>query len=323
MAWTDLEIANMALVRMGIHKQLTALPDTSSEGKALAVLLPKVKERVLSAYPWSWALRHVTLTAATGAPATLPFGWTYAYDKPADMLRPVRLWDGARRFPLEDTLPFQVAPVRAALAVGTVTQEQPVDRTTAAAGSFVITGTPTVACEVMLLAHGAGFIDDAGDPANMVYVFKDGAFMGSADLDDLKTPIDGSLYGIAGLTFTQTLPETGNYKLGETYTFSVTGTEATAAATEYVLTDASDAELIYITNGWLAATPTVTPPSCIDDVVAWLLAAELAMPLAKRPDLSGALAKTAAAELRRAQALDRGAVAQDPSPIPYNLRARG
>ena len=210
MAWTDLEIANMALVRMGIHKQLTTLPDTSSEGKALAVLLPKVKERVLSAYPWSWALRHVALVAAAEAPTTLPFGWTHAYDKPADMLRPVRLWDGTRRFPLEDTLPFQVAPVL----------------------------------------------------------------------------------------------------VGETLASAL-------------LTDASDAELIYITNGWLAATPTVTPPSCIDDVVAWLLAAELAMPLAKRPDLSGALAKTAAAELRRAIALDRGTVAQDPSPIPYNLRARG
>ena len=50
---------------------------------------------------------------------------------------------------------------------------------------------------------------------------------------------------------------------------------------------------------------------------------ELAMPLAKRPDLSGALAKTAAAELRRAVALDRGTVVPDPSPLPHNLRARG
>ena len=68
---------------------------------------------------------------------------------------------------------------------------------------------------------------------------------------------------------------------------------------------------------------TCNPTTVQDDVVAWLLAAELAMPLAKRPDLSGALAKTAAAELRRAQMLDRGTVAQDPSPLPHNLRARG
>ena len=438
MAWTDLEIANMALIRMGIHKQLTALPDTSSEGKALAVLLPKVKERVLSAHPWNWALRHVALVEATDTPAELPFGWALAYDKPADLFQPVRVWPGARRQPVENEVPFQVAlvglaPVVSAvvqttpagrtpgtgtfaltgtpaengefsilivggsseplgggeqagyavvskngvfqkalelfgppmsfpydaagvglagitiamvgaaatfstgdsytftvtgavattLAVSVVTQTQPAGRTTPAAGTFVISGTPTAAGEFMLLGHdGVVAFDDMGDPANVVYVFKDFAYRGMAGLDDAKTPIDGALYGADGLTITQTLPATGNYKRGEMYSFTVSGTEAIVPA-EYLLTDAEDAELVYVSNGWLATVPTLAAPDHVSDTVAWLMAAELAMPLAKRPDLSAYLAQTAQRTLNRAIALDRGVVAPDPAPVPFNISARG
>ena len=438
MAWTDLEIANMALIRMGIHKQLTALPDTSSEGRALAVLLPKVKERVLSAHPWNWALRHVALVEAAGTPAELPFGWALAYDKPADLFQPVRVWPGARRQPVENEVPFQVALVGLAptvgavvqttpagrtpgtgtfaltgtptengefsilivggsseplgggeqagyavvskngvfqkalellgssmsfpydaagiglagmtinmvgaaatfstgdsytftvtgavattLTVGAVTQTQPAGRATPAAGTFTITGTPTAAGEFMLLAHGSGFIDDVIRPASMVYIFKDGVFRGIADIDDAKPPIDGSLYGADGLTITQTLVETGNYQRGETYSFTVSGTEASAIPTDYLLTDAEDAELIYVSNGWLATVPTLAAPDHVSDTVAWLMAAELAMPLAKRPDLSAYLAQTAQRTLNRAITLDRGVVAPDPAPVPFNISARG
>jgi hypothetical protein len=202
MAWTDIEIANVALVRMGLHKQIASLPDNSSEGKALAVLLPRIKERVLSAYDWSWALVHAELAERTLA-GDVPFGWTYAYEVPVDFARPVRLFDGDRRPPVENRLAFQVATVEA------------------------------------------------------------------------KTSL---------------------------------------------LTDIEDAALIYVSNAWLSGT--VSAPSEVDDVAAWLLAAELAMPLAKRADLSGYLANQAKLELLRAVSLDKGRAASDPEPMPARLRAR-
>jgi hypothetical protein len=202
MAWTDLEVANVALVRMGLHKQLTVLPDNSSEGKALAVLLPRIKERVLSAYDWSWALVHAELTKRT-LTGDVPFGWTYAYDVPADFVRPVRLFDGNRRPPVEDRLAFQVAIVETKMSL---------------------------------------------------------------------------------------------------------------------LTDIKDAALIYVSDAWLSGT--VSAPPEVDDVAAWLLAAELAMPLAKHADLSGYLAGQAKLELFRAVSLDKGRAASDPEPMPARLRAR-
>ena len=324
MAWTDLEVANRALVRMGIHKQLAALPDTSSEGKAIAALLPALKERILSAHDWKWAMRHAALTAATGTPDGLPFDWTYAYALPADLHKPLRLWDGARR-PVPGTdAAFQIAPVFAALAASAVTQSTP-SGNTPGTGTFTLTGTPTEAGAFSLVIAAASSEPmGGGEAAAYALAFKDGIFVEALELAGAMPdfPYDGAGIGLAGVTIAMSAASTA-YSTGDTYSFSVSGTEATAEPDDLLLTDTDDAELLYLSNGWLAATPTLTAPAYVSDALAWLLAAELAMPLAKRPDLSGYLEQKAAMALRRARDLDSGTAASDPEALPFQLRSRG
>jgi len=345
MPMTDVEIANLALVRMGIHKQLTALGDGSSEGNALGVLMPGIKRRVLEAWEWSWALRQVVLDAATGTPDTLPFGWTYAYDVPADLLRAVRLWDGARREPVAERLPFQIAPVDSGSLDGVEvehTVQIPLYASTNPASTAVetgvisVSGVPTTDLKVMIWACAGPLetpgLDDHGESIALGFaVFVNGFYMEQFGTDLKNGSLDvqyitevpqfdegGSLTnGIdAGITITAT----GDFINGNQFFLDLKAD--TGVPSLRFLTDVEDAELVYVSNGWLASTPTVTAPDSVNNVVAWMLAAELAMPLAKRADLAGMLAQTARAELHRAIALDRSTFSPDPAPASAAERSR-
>ena len=111
--WTDVQVANKALARIGVHRQLSSLTDGSSEAAAVNEALDRCKDALLAAHHWSWA----TLRADLGLVATyvegsgLP-GWTYVYDLPAGFATAIEIWPGPHRPAASERVPF-------ALGIGT------------------------------------------------------------------------------------------------------------------------------------------------------------------------------------------------------------
>jgi hypothetical protein len=81
------EICRMAILRVGTNKQF----GPSSQAQALAEsLYPQVRDALLLANPWTWAIKATTLTADTLAPE---FKWDNRFALPSDCLRVTRVDD--------------------------------------------------------------------------------------------------------------------------------------------------------------------------------------------------------------------------------------
>lgn len=85
---TQIDIANMALVRLGEEPIASLSNLTDRNARLLALQFDPARDEVLQAHPWSIALKRDTLAQLVDAPE---FGWTYAYQLPADFLRFLRI----------------------------------------------------------------------------------------------------------------------------------------------------------------------------------------------------------------------------------------
>lgn len=83
MAFTSLEICARALIRIGAAP-ITSFTDGSAEADMATLLYDQVRTALLSAYPWSFAMRQATLVRNPTAPIA---DYLYAYDLPGDCLR--------------------------------------------------------------------------------------------------------------------------------------------------------------------------------------------------------------------------------------------
>lgn len=82
------QIANLALQRIGVSKQITALV-TEMTQEAIAVRLTYTEDlsKTLREFPWPFATRYATLTLVAGTSSVRVNGdWQYAYRAPANML---------------------------------------------------------------------------------------------------------------------------------------------------------------------------------------------------------------------------------------------
>lgn len=85
------EIANLALAKLGDEGDITALDDDSRAARAVAACFGPMRDAVLRDHPWDFARTRARL-AADAAP--VPWGdWT-AFPRPADFLRFVDEADG-------------------------------------------------------------------------------------------------------------------------------------------------------------------------------------------------------------------------------------
>lgn len=89
MASSEVAIANRALDMMGAAA-ITSLDDDTATAGICKRNLPLSRDYVLRSYPWNCATRRASLPALVTAPA---FGFSYAYQLPADCLRVVALQD--------------------------------------------------------------------------------------------------------------------------------------------------------------------------------------------------------------------------------------
>lgn len=83
-SFSDVSICNSALFKVGAYS-ISSLSDNTRASNLCAALYPVLRDEVMRAAPWRFALRQVSL----GVPsATAPaFNYTSAYDIPSDILR--------------------------------------------------------------------------------------------------------------------------------------------------------------------------------------------------------------------------------------------
>jgi len=84
MSISEVQICNLALLKVG-NLSITALTDATKEGRACNVLYPILRDELLAAHPWNFAMSRADISAQL---VTTPvFQWDYAYTIPADCLR--------------------------------------------------------------------------------------------------------------------------------------------------------------------------------------------------------------------------------------------
>jgi hypothetical protein len=89
---SEAEICNLALMKYG-DKLISSLDDDTKEGRACKVLYPLMRDEMLYAHPWNFAMRRVDITGSlTTAPV---FGYEFAYQLPPKCLRVWELFDPA------------------------------------------------------------------------------------------------------------------------------------------------------------------------------------------------------------------------------------
>lgn len=78
------QIANLALVTLGDDEALVELNSDTRAGRTILAVFEPLRDAVLRAHPWNFAMTRASLPALIDPPA---FGYAYAYQLPADWLR--------------------------------------------------------------------------------------------------------------------------------------------------------------------------------------------------------------------------------------------
>jgi len=83
---SDVDISNLALSHLGERAEVIAIspPDGSAEAQQCGRFYPMARDEMLEIHPWTFAMKRVPMAAiANDRPA-----WVYAYQVPADCLKP-------------------------------------------------------------------------------------------------------------------------------------------------------------------------------------------------------------------------------------------
>jgi hypothetical protein len=96
---SDVDVANLALVHLGDAGRVSSIdpPDSSKHAASCAQFFGIARDNVLTAHPWTFALRR---TALSSVEAAIP-AYEYAYTLPSSCLRVYRLLqvDSGDEFP--------------------------------------------------------------------------------------------------------------------------------------------------------------------------------------------------------------------------------
>lgn len=106
---SEVDIYNAALIKLGDENTISALGQDGREGEVGELIYPQIRDRLLMAHPWNFAIKRSTLIKDTTSPA---FEFTSQYHLPADFLRGVKLYNSAERWKIEgDRLLTDASPV--------------------------------------------------------------------------------------------------------------------------------------------------------------------------------------------------------------------
>ncbi|HEU4635531.1 MAG TPA: hypothetical protein VFS41_05090 [Edaphobacter sp.] len=98
MATSDVAICNLALLKIGHDDPISELTDETKAARLSRRFYEPMRDAVLRAHPWNFALGRANLAADPTTPA---FEWAYAFTLPNDFLRLVQLWDTQIPFVIE------------------------------------------------------------------------------------------------------------------------------------------------------------------------------------------------------------------------------
>jgi hypothetical protein len=100
---SDVTICNLALSHIG-KGRINALVEDSAEARQCALHYPVARDTLLSSHPWSFARAVQSLAAK---PNSWPQRWAFAYQRPADCLRVIRLVPDVDPVPDDLSAPHQ------------------------------------------------------------------------------------------------------------------------------------------------------------------------------------------------------------------------
>jgi hypothetical protein len=92
LAASDVQICNLALLRIGEKQQVGDLGDNSTPAKACSVLYPMTRDTLLAKTDWHWARKHAVLGLLTYARS----GWKFVYALPDDLVKCCYVSNGNR-----------------------------------------------------------------------------------------------------------------------------------------------------------------------------------------------------------------------------------
>lgn len=98
---STVEIANLALLKLGSEEALLALTDNTTQGRVMNRLFVPVRDSELRLHNWKFAIARTSLVALAQAPA---WGFQYQYQLPADFLRLVQVNDWYYRTGKQQTM---------------------------------------------------------------------------------------------------------------------------------------------------------------------------------------------------------------------------
>tara|TARA_R100000458_G_scaffold59881_1_gene72423 strand:- start:4949 stop:5518 length:570 start_codon:yes stop_codon:yes gene_type:complete len=94
---TETSISNSALVKLGAER-INSLTETNRRAQLCNEQYEKVRDEVLRAHPWNFAIKRMELSQLTTTPA---FEYDYEYLLPSDCLRVLELHDNTIKWSIE------------------------------------------------------------------------------------------------------------------------------------------------------------------------------------------------------------------------------
>ena len=94
---SEVDIVNNALIKID-GNTISQLGEEGVEGELSDILYPQIRDLVLRAHPWNFAIARASLTASSSSPA---FEYTNQYELPSDCLRAIKLYDTRESWKVE------------------------------------------------------------------------------------------------------------------------------------------------------------------------------------------------------------------------------
>lgn len=104
---SQVDIYNMALLRIGNGKTIASTSEGSNEANLCNIFYEQCRDYLLRAFPWNFSTKRAVLAVSSATP---PTNWTYAYSLPSDYLNIRRIiTSGLRSMRSDLKPPFQIS----------------------------------------------------------------------------------------------------------------------------------------------------------------------------------------------------------------------
>jgi hypothetical protein len=90
MATSETDVANSALILLGADR-INSLEEDSKEARVMKELFPNIRDQLLRAHPWNFAINTIQLAEIATAP---PASFSKRFQIPSNVLRVLRVHDG-------------------------------------------------------------------------------------------------------------------------------------------------------------------------------------------------------------------------------------